>query len=142
MNATTTPTEQALRDAFAEGLADGGFKGSPLRAAPPQAEPPTDCREDLAMMIRMLVSALRKARPCAPQDLDYRAINLLRKHDLLGSPLRETDPAAQAEPPKPAVQRAALRLCLEHFERELADDPALIESDFAEAYRATVAALA
>ena len=41
------------------------------------------------MMIRMLVSALRKARPMAPQDLDYRAINLLRKYDLLGSPLRE-----------------------------------------------------
>lgn len=39
-------------------------------------------------------------------------------------------------------QRAALRLCREHFERELADDPALAESDFAEAYRATVAALA
>lgn len=58
-----------------------------------------DCREELAMMIRMLVSALRKARPCAPQDLDYRAINLLRKHGLLGSPLREAAPdgAEQAD---------------------------------------------
>lgn len=49
--------------------------------------------EELAMMIRQLVSALRKARPCSPQDLDYRAINLLRKHGLLGSPLREAETA-------------------------------------------------
>ena len=54
-------------------------------------------REELAMMIRLLVSALRKARPMAPQDLDYRAINLLRKYDLLGSPLRNAAPDAARE---------------------------------------------
>jgi hypothetical protein len=48
--------------------------------------------EDLAMMIRRLVSALRKARPCAPQDLDYQALDLLRRHGLEGSVLRDVKP--------------------------------------------------
>jgi hypothetical protein len=37
---------------------------------------------------------------------------------------------------------SALRECVAYFERELADDPTLIESDFAVAYKAARAALA
>lgn len=49
--------------------------------------------EELAMMIRMLTSALKRHWPHAPQpgDLPSRAIDLLRRHDLLGSPLRSAD---------------------------------------------------
>lgn len=49
--------------------------------------------EELAMMIRMLTSALKRHWPHAPQpgDLPSRAIDLLRRHDLLGSPLRSED---------------------------------------------------
>ena len=48
-------------------------------------------REDLAMMIRMLTSNLKKHTPHAPQpgDLPSRAVELLRKYGLMGSPLRE-----------------------------------------------------
>ena len=35
----------------------------------------------------------------------------------------------------------ALKLCKEHFEREIGDDPTMADSDFGEAYRATLAAL-
>lgn len=45
--------------------------------------------DDVATMTRRLVTALRKARPCYPQDLDFQALTLLRKHGLAGSPLRE-----------------------------------------------------
>lgn len=46
--------------------------------------------EDLALMIARLVTALRKARPMAPQDLDYQALDLLARKGLKPSPLRET----------------------------------------------------
>jgi hypothetical protein len=48
-------------------------------------------REDLAMMIRMLTSSLKRHTPHAPQpgDLPSRAMELLRKYGLMGSPLRE-----------------------------------------------------
>ena len=48
-------------------------------------------REELAMMIRMLTSSLKRHWPHAPQpgDLPTRAIDLLRRTGLLGSPLRE-----------------------------------------------------
>ena len=71
---------KALRRAITRAAAEQGHVVDPAGPHP---------AEELAMMIRMLVSALRKARPMAPQDLDYRAINLLRKYDLLGSALRE-----------------------------------------------------
>lgn len=47
--------------------------------------------EELAMMIRMLASSLKRHWPHAPQpgDLPSRAVDLLRRHELLGSPLRE-----------------------------------------------------
>jgi hypothetical protein len=62
--------------------------------------------QDLAMMIRQLVSALRRARPCSPQNLDYRAINLLRKHGLQGSPLRSDE---QTNPNRTPEAAALLR---------------------------------
>ncbi len=45
------------------------------------------------MMIRMLVSSLKRHWPHAPQpnDLPSRAMELLRRHGLQGSPLREAD---------------------------------------------------
>ena len=46
--------------------------------------------KDLALMIGRLVTALRKARPMAPQDLDYQALDLLARKGLKPSPLRET----------------------------------------------------
>ena len=48
-------------------------------------------REDLAMMIRMLTSSLKRHTPHAPQpgDLPSRAVELLRKYGLMGSPLRD-----------------------------------------------------
>ena len=51
----------------------------------------TKTQEELAMMIRMLASSLKRHWPHAPQpgDLPSRAIELLRKHNLLGSPLRD-----------------------------------------------------
>lgn len=45
--------------------------------------------KDLALMIGRLVTALRKARPMAPQDLDYQALDLLTRKGLKPSPLRE-----------------------------------------------------
>ena len=74
--------------------------------------------EELAMMIRMLVSALRKARPCAPGDLDYRAIDLLRRYDLLGSPLRDS----ATHPAMPEDVRDAARY---RFLRDTAWPPVL-----------------
>jgi hypothetical protein len=44
--------------------------------------------QDLALMIGRLVTALRKARPMAPQDLDYQALDLLARKGLKPSPLR------------------------------------------------------
>ena len=48
-------------------------------------------REELAMMIRMLTSSLKRHTPHAPQpgDLPSRAVELLRKYGLMGSPLRD-----------------------------------------------------
>jgi hypothetical protein len=48
-------------------------------------------REELAMMIRMLTSGLKRHTPHAPQpgDLPSRAVELLRRCGLMGSPLRE-----------------------------------------------------
>ena len=48
-------------------------------------------REELAMMIRTLTSSLKRHWPHAPQpgDLPTRAVDLLRRTGLLGSPLRE-----------------------------------------------------
>jgi hypothetical protein len=48
-------------------------------------------REDLAMMIRMLTSSLKRHTPHAPQpgDLPSRAVELLHRCGLMGSPLRE-----------------------------------------------------
>jgi hypothetical protein len=62
-------------------------------AASPQPAAPV---EDLAMMIRMLVSSLKRHWPHAPQpnDLPSRAMELLRRHGLQGSPLREADDGA------------------------------------------------
>jgi hypothetical protein len=47
-------------------------------------------KEELAMMIRMLASSLKKHWPYAQNsgDLPSRAIELLKKHGLQGSPLR------------------------------------------------------
>lgn len=47
--------------------------------------------KDLALMIGRLVTALRRARPMAPQDLDYQALNLLARKGLRPSPLRTDD---------------------------------------------------
>ena len=52
-------------------------------------------QQDLALMIGRLVTALRKARPMAPQDLDFKAIDLLRRKGLAPSPLREQAPAGE-----------------------------------------------
>jgi hypothetical protein len=78
--------------AFASKYADEVMELRPqLAQARADAERP-DCKagEELAMMIRMLVSSLRRHWPHAPQsgDLPSRAVDLLRRHDLLGSPLR------------------------------------------------------
>ncbi|WP_428414442.1 hypothetical protein [Methylibium sp.] len=65
-------------------------EGVAALAASPQPAAPV---EDLAMMIRMLVSSLKRHWPHAPQpnDLPSRAMELLRRHGLQGSPLREAD---------------------------------------------------
>ena len=54
-------------------------------------EPVYQEREELAMMIRMLTSSLKRHWPHAPQsgDLPHRAVDLLRRCGLMGSPLRE-----------------------------------------------------
>lgn len=49
--------------------------------------------QDLALMIGRLVTALRKARPMAPNDLDYLALDLLTRKGLKPSPLRNADAA-------------------------------------------------
>ncbi len=51
----------------------------------------TKVQEELAMMVRMLTSSLKRHWPHAPQpgDIPSRAMDLLRKHNLLGSPLRD-----------------------------------------------------
>lgn len=66
-------------------------------AASPQPAAPV---EDLAMMIRMLVSSLKRHWLLAPQpnDLPSRAMELLRRHGLQGSPLREADDGAPKQP--------------------------------------------
>lgn len=48
-------------------------------------------RDDLAMMIRRLTSSLKRHTPHAPQpgDLPSRAVEMLRKYGLMGSPLRD-----------------------------------------------------
>jgi hypothetical protein len=62
---------------------------------------PDAADEDLAMMIRMLVSSLKRHWPHAPHpsDLPSRAIDLLRRKGLMGSPLREDMPL----PPAPST---------------------------------------
>ena len=71
--------------------------------------------ESLAMMIRMLVSSLRKHWPHAPQpnDLPSRAMALLRNYGLQGSVLRDgSEPKAEtrqrlgAEPVEPGPKDA------------------------------------
>jgi hypothetical protein len=49
--------------------------------------------EELAMMVRMLVSSLKRHSPHAPQlgDLPSRAVGLLQRLNLMGSPLRTED---------------------------------------------------
>jgi hypothetical protein len=51
----------------------------------------TKTQEELAMMVRMLTSSLKRHWPHAPQpgDLPSRAMDLLRRHNLMGSPLRD-----------------------------------------------------
>lgn len=46
-----------------------------------------------------------------------------------------------ADSVKTIESQKALRLCLEHFEREIADDQTMIDSDFGEAYKAVIACL-
>jgi len=58
--------------------------------------------QDLSLMIGRLVTALRKARPMAPRDLDYQALDLLARKGLKPSPLREP-PNAGAKPQTPAA---------------------------------------
>lgn len=59
--------------------------------APAQQSVERDAAPELAMMVRMLASNLKKHWPHAPQpnDLPSRAMALLRAHGLQGSPLRE-----------------------------------------------------
>jgi hypothetical protein len=54
---------------------------------------PGTVERELAMMIRMLASALKQCSPQAarPDDLPSRAVDLLKKHGLVGSPLRAED---------------------------------------------------
>ena len=61
-------------------------------------------REDLAMMIRMLTSSLKRHTPHAPPpgDLPSRAVELLRKYGLMGSPLRDE---CEDRGPQQAAQR-------------------------------------
>lgn len=65
--------------------------------------------ESLAMMIRVLVSALKKHWPHAPQDGDLpsRAVGLLKSKNLLGSPLRESEPddRAMQTPPRAPIDK-------------------------------------
>lgn len=74
---------KALRRAITRAAAEQGHVVDPAGPHP---------AEELAMMIRMLVSSLKRHWPHAPQpgDLPGRAVDLLRKYDLLGSPLRAT----------------------------------------------------
>lgn len=74
---------KALRRAITRAAAEQGHVVDPAGPHP---------AEELAMMIRMLASNLKRYWPHAPQsgDLPSRAIGLLRKYDLLGSPLRST----------------------------------------------------
>ncbi len=51
---------------------------------------------DLALMIGRLVTALRKARPMAPLNLDYQALDLLARKGLSPSPLRQATNAEGA----------------------------------------------
>lgn len=62
-------------------------------------EPAYRERAELAMMIRMLTSSLKRHWPHAPQagDLPARAVDLLRRCELMGSPLREN---AEQDGPK------------------------------------------
>lgn len=104
------------------------------RGAPAEGAVPGDQKlESLAMMIRMLVSALRRAKPCAPENLDYRALDLLRRYGLQGSPLRDAAPTSQAgrdalDARKRALEEAA-SLCEEiadtYCERESGRYPEL-----------------
>lgn len=57
--------------------------------------------QELAMMIRMLASSLRRYWPHAPQedDLPSRAVSLLQRKGLMGSPLREIDNLDRLNPP-------------------------------------------
>jgi hypothetical protein len=54
---------------------------------------PVHPAEELAMMVRMLVSSLKRHSPHAPQpgDLPSRAMQLLHKYNLQGSPLRSVE---------------------------------------------------
>lgn len=78
-------------------------------AAPPAAPPASVNQagktvDELAMMVRLLVHALRKAAPANP--LSVRAMDYLERHGLQGSILRAAPPAAGADdstelPPMP-----------------------------------------
>ena len=82
---------KALRRAITRAAAEQGDLTKPCATHP---------AEDLAMMIRMLVSSLKRHWPYAPQpdDLPSRAVLLLRKYSLLGSPLREHTEADDGGP--------------------------------------------
>lgn len=90
----TIEQEAACRAAFDRMIQQESFAQpdqASVRAEEKKAE--EKLAEELAMMIRVLVSSLKRHWPYAtqPGDLPSRAIDLLRKHDLLGSPLRTDD---------------------------------------------------
>lgn len=62
---------------------------------PSQPEAQAQREESLAMMMRMLISSLKKHNP--DSSLPGRASALLRHYDLMGSPLREDAARAPAQ---------------------------------------------
>lgn len=81
-------------------LSDALAYAKAMAAAPQAPAAPVD---DLAQLVKQLVQALRKAAP--NHVLPAKALDYLRRQDLLGSPLRAAPAAPAVDAPVPASER-------------------------------------